>query len=86
MLLHILTNFYDAIEFHLSIYLINHIQGQFVEAESLFCMMKEAGYSPDNIACTTMLHAYSAAGTNLLIKHSILYTEFTWLSFSYIFY
>ncbi|XP_017243113.1 pentatricopeptide repeat-containing protein At2g41720 isoform X2 [Daucus carota subsp. sativus] len=36
-------------------------QGQLAEAESLFCMMKEAGYSPDNIAFTAMLHAYSAA-------------------------
>lgn len=44
------------------------MQGQLAEAESLFCMMKEAGYSPDNIAFTAMLHAYSAAGTHLYTK------------------
>lgn len=37
-------------------------QGQLAEAESMFNMMKGAGFQPDVITYTTMLHAYSAGG------------------------
>ncbi|KAG6416450.1 hypothetical protein SASPL_123880 [Salvia splendens] len=36
-------------------------EGQLVEAESMFNMMKEDGLQPDVIAYTAMLHAYSVA-------------------------
>lgn len=38
------------------------MQGQLLEAESVFNSMKMAGCPPDIVTYTAMLHAYSAAG------------------------
>lgn len=47
--------------------MVNFFQGLLAEAESMFSKMKMAGYSPDVIAYTTMIHAYSTAGKTLIL-------------------
>lgn len=37
-------------------------QGQIIEAESTFNLMKSSGCSPDVVTYTAMLDAYNAAG------------------------